>query len=367
MTDPITIDNISAFFELSQYEYRVFDMSRTVQLMPNETFKSIETQQAVYPTPFQQQAWLGIIFWHPETTDQPAIWFLKFPIDEMGFLKLEARDQFIQEMLEQVGEKIKSDAASVKSEDSDNEGSDKAPQQHENEFAFKPSQDKMAIFNALATRALGSTPSKYYQHAKDYLSGKLGYDQWSFLGFQGLADVVANLDKDDNEKNSANAIVHMPEQPLMLFSQLLEHAQPGAQLSEALLNRLTQELDETAPTVPLVTALARGLSQSGQRDACMHLLLESSLGTDIEILALIASRAWQSLQDPSLLMPYLEALAQQEQQSFDVILMELLPIPDMRDTILSGLRNPQRSAALAKRIGGFMQRFQGSGDSSREK
>ena len=353
MTDPIRIDNISAFFELSQYEYRVFDMSRTVRPLANDTFKQIESQQALYPTPFQQHAWLGIIFWHPETIDEPAIWFLKFPIDEMGFLKLEARDSFIQEMLEQVGEKIKAEA-----DDKTSEGESKAETKHESQFAFKPSQDKMAIFNALATRQLGSSPSKFYQHAHEYLSGKLGYDQWSFLGFQGLADVVANLDKDDNEKNAASAIPQMPEQPLMLFSQLLEHVQPEAALTQALLKRLVEELAEPAPTVPLLTALARGLSNSDERDNCTRLLLDSSLGTDIEILALIASRSWQSLQDNSLLMKFLEALAQQPQQSFDVILMELLPIPDMRNSILEGMRNPQRSEALSRRIGGFMRRFQ---------
>ncbi len=355
MTDPIKIDNISAFFELSQYEYRVFDMSRTVQPIDTQTFRQIETQQIVYPTPFQQHAWLGVVFWHPDSAHEPAIWFLRFPIDEMGFLKLEARDQFIQEMLEQVGDSIKAKANNTRASSTTAKAEDNT---QESPFAFKPSQDKMAIFNALATRELAQPPSRFYAHARDYLDGKPGYDQWSFLGFQGLADVVANLDKDNNAHKAATAIPHLPEQPLMLFSQLLEHTHPDSVLTRSLLQRLQQELDEDSPNIPLVTSLARGLSGSESRDLCARLLLESSLGTDIEILALITSRAWQSLKDPTLLKNYLEALAQHPQQSFDVLLMELLPVPDMRDVILRGLRDPQRSPLLTARLGGFMQRFQ---------
>ncbi len=371
MTDPITINNISTFFELSQFEYRVFDMSRTVRPITNDEFKQIETQKTLYPTPFQQHAWLGILFWHPDSVNEPAIWFLKFPLDELGFLKLEARDSFIQEMLEQVGERIKKEKDTGESTDSSESpklngasspDDNKKTSQEESQFAFKPQQDKMAIFNALATRALEQKPSKFYEHAQEYFAGKLGYEQWSSLGFQGLADVAANLDMDDNMQQVTQAIPAMPEQPLNMFSQLLEHVSPNAQLSQALLDRMKSELNEeneTPPNTPLIASLARGLSASEQlRDDSIQLLLESSLSTDIEILALIASRAWTTLKNPALLKSYLEALAQQEQQGFDVILMELLPIPDMRDVLLTGLRDSSRSAALTTRIGGFMQRFQ---------
>ncbi len=217
----------------------------------------------------------------------------------------------------------------------------------------------MAIFNALATRALEQKPSKFYTHAQDYLEGKLGYDQWSFLGFQGLADVAANLNIENNMYKIANAIPEMPEQPLNMLSQLLEHTEPDAELSTALFDRMNTELQANEPNIPLIASLARGLSSSPHSsEESITRLLNSPLQTDIEILALIASRAWTTLKDPLLLNTYLEALAQQEQQPFDVILMELLPIPDMRDVLLAGLRHQDRSDALTQRIGGFMQRFQ---------
>ncbi len=369
MTDPVTIDNISTFFELSKFEYRVFDMSRTVRPISNAEFKKIETQKTHYPTPFQQHAWLGILFWHPDSVNEPAIWFLKFPIDELGFLKLEARDSFIQEMLQQVGDRIKKENATESDEEDGSQNQEKlngsnggktTTAQEESQFSFKPQQDKMAIFNALATRALKQNPSKYYAHTQEYLEGKLGYDQWSFLGFQGLADVAANLDIEGNMQKVAKAIPEMPEQPLNMLSQLLEHAQPNTELSAALLERMNTELQTDPPNTPLIASLARGLSSSTHSsEVAIARLLDSSLQTDIEILALIASRAWTTLKNPTLLKSYLEALAQQEQQPFDVILMELLPIPDMRDVLLAGLRNSDRSEILTKRIGGFMQRFSG--------
>ncbi|MCK5726337.1 MAG: DUF3549 family protein [Thiotrichaceae bacterium] len=346
MTDPITIDNISKFFELSQYQYRIFDMSRTVNLMPNDTFKAIETQQALYPTPFQQHAWLGILFWHEESANEPAIWFLKFPIDELSFLKVEARDAFIQEMLEQVGEKIK------------NPDGNKESKQHESSFAFKPPQDKMAIFNAMASRELNSKPSQYYANAQQYLSGELGYAQWSSLGFQGLADIVANLSIDNNMSRTAQAIEQIPDQPLAMLAQLLEHNSPDANLSNALFDRLQMTINAEAPNIALASALSRALSSSTLSTQTIDYLLDSSVKNDIEILSVIASRAWLTLTKPQRLKNYLQALATQPQNVFDVLLMELLPIPDMRDPILNGLKDPKRDQNLSQRIAGFMQRFQ---------
>lgn len=347
MTDPINIDNISKFFELSQYQYRIFDMSRTVNLIPNKTFKAIETQKALYPTPFQQHAWLGILFWHEENINDPAIWFLKFPIDELSFLKIEARDAFIQEMLEQVGEKIKNPELSK----------DSKSKQHESSFAFKPPQDKMAIFNAMASREIGSKPSKYYLPTQQYLDGDLGYDQWSSLGFQGLADIVANLHIDGNMQRTAQAIKHIPEQPLAMLAQLIENNSPDTALSNALFDRLHLTIESEKPNIALASALARALSSSTLSTQTTDYLLNSLLGSDIEILSVITSRAWLTLTNPTRLKKYLNALATHPQNAFDVLLMELLPIPDMREPILTGLRDPERNQALTQRITGFMQRF----------
>lgn len=347
MTDDVSIDNLSKFFELGKYNFRVFDMSRTVKRITNQRFKRIETQQEVHPTPFQQHAWLGMLFWRPEAANEPAIWFLKFPIDELGYLKLEARDAFIQEMLEQVSETIKREKKREST----------TAEKYESAYAFKPQQDKMAIFNAVATRELNQAPSKFYAHARDYIQGKLGFEQWSFLGFQGLADVVANLDREDNLRHLTEAVAAMPEQPLIMFSQLLEHVEPDLQLGNALLQRLDNELKGKKPGIALASALTRGLSATNLSYEAIKLLMETPLFNDIEILAVIASRCWTILRHEEVLLAFLEALAQQEQASFDIILMELLPMPDMRESILEGLRQPGRSIKLSQRIGGFMKRF----------
>ena len=89
--------------------------------------------------------------------------FLQFPIDELGYLKQSSRDAFLIDLLEQTGKNIQ---AKQKGEDVEDE-------LKESPFAFKPREDRLAMFHALATVTLGQkTPHKHYQYAHDYLSPK---------------------------------------------------------------------------------------------------------------------------------------------------------------------------------------------------
>ena len=82
MKAPININSISHFFKISHYQYRIFDMGHKVYPLSNQRFKHIEKQQETYPTPFKQEAWLGILFWQPTMKHEPIIWFIHLPIDE---------------------------------------------------------------------------------------------------------------------------------------------------------------------------------------------------------------------------------------------------------------------------------------------
>ena len=88
------LETISDFLVMGGFNYRVFDMGRKIQRISNQRFAGIEAQQMPYPFPFQQKAWLGILFWDKKNdkTTEPVIWFLNFPIDELGFLKQQSRD-----------------------------------------------------------------------------------------------------------------------------------------------------------------------------------------------------------------------------------------------------------------------------------
>lgn len=350
MTKPTKIDSISSFFEISNYEYRVFDMGRNIRQLSKQHFKQIEEQQEQYPFPFQQQAWLGILFWHPKTKTEPVIWFIRLPIDEVGLLKLEARDSFIQQIIEQVGEKIKQDSdqnlALGKVEDSP--------------FAFKPNQDKMAMFNALANHELKHPASKYYESTTEYLEGQLGYDQWSFLGLQGIADVIVRLDDQQVLESLITSIPLIPEPPLSTFCQMLEHLKIPEELSTVILTRLNNELNNNSANPLLVASFIRALSSAQvteHRDEAILMAIKAEGSQNIEILAAIASRAWEALKNKILLKEFLEALALQEQASFDGILLNIMTIPTVQTIILNELRSSDRSKQLERKTGGFMKHF----------
>lgn len=355
MNKPNNIDSISNFFTISQYQYHIFDMGYTVYQLSPQQFKRIEEQKETYPTPFKQEAWLGILFWQPKTKHTPVIWFIHLPIDEMGLLKLETRDYFIQQTLEQVGEKITHE----------HETNNKQPiadlnQQTANSpFAFKPNQEKMAIFNALAKKILQQEPSQYYTHVENYLAGKIGYEQWSFLGLQGIADVVVRLDSDEKLQNHfIHAMPKLPDVPLITFGNLLEHSQPSSALSTLLLKRLTTEV--TTSNTALQAALLRALSsaQTDQhRQQALQLIIQHGKIDNIEILAVIASRFWHDLADQQLLQSFLTALANHPQASFDNLLLNLITIPAMKKIVRQALKQAGSDSTiepLATRTANFM-------------
>ena len=75
------------------------------------------------------------------------------------------------------------------------------------------------------------------------MSGNAGYEQWQFLGLQGVADVVSRLNEDGNETVLAKAIGLMPEAPLVSFCSALENVHPQALLTQALAEKLKIELE----------------------------------------------------------------------------------------------------------------------------
>jgi len=345
-----TITSISQFLSTSDFQYRVYDLGRKLTLLPNQQFQSIEDQEIRYPYPFQQKAWLAILFWTQNKEIEPVIWFLQFPIDEMGYLKLSARDAFLQELLIHVGNNLHAQDSGKEMQDSLKESA----------FAFKPRQDRLAIFHAFATVQLKQAPSHYYAHTRDYLQGKIGYEQWEFLGLQGIADVIARLHLDNNEHLLSKAIPKLPAMPLVSFAENLEHNQVGGELSLSLNARLQEALNANKPDSQVIAALVRAISSSKGEQARKKIisdLLQTDIVKEIEVIAAIAGRAWQDITQEDLILPFMEALAHQEQDAFTVILVDIMGIPNMREPILKALRNPERSNLLSKRIGGFLGGF----------
>ena len=344
-------DSITDFLKTEDFNYRVYDMGRKVCPISNEDFEQIEKQKQLFPYPFQQKAWLALLFWPKNKEDQAVIWFLQFPIDELGYLKQLSRDAFLIDLLEQTGKNIQAKQQGDVVED----GLGESP------FAFKPREDRLSMFHALATVELSQEPSQHYQYAHDYLlpkdQGGPGYEQWQFLGLQGIADVIARLGEDNNVALLASAVAEMPSTPLQSFAHSLENTVFDKSLFDSILLRLRAEL-VSGEDVVLIAALIRAISSQAldaEKTKILSEILQSPLAKEIEVIAAISGRSWVDLENKELMALFVEKLAIQEQMAFNAILADLIMIPGMRELILASMRSENRSPELAQRFGVFMQ------------
>jgi len=345
-------DSISHFLQSGEFEYRVYDMGRKVWEIPAYLFTQIENQEQQYPYPFQQKAWLALLFWPKDKQQEAVIWFLQFPVDELGFLKQSSRDAFLIDLLEQTGKNIQAKQKGDKAED----GLSESP------FAFKPREDRLAMFHAFATTILDQEPSQHYQYAHDYLlsseEGGSGMEQWQFLGLQGLADVITRLHEDNNETLLADAVAEMPEVPLSSYAQALENVEFGEVLFNALTGRLKAELAKGEVNIALVAALIRAISSypsDEDKISVLLSLLQTPSADEIEIIAAISGRSWRDLENDNLRQVFVEKLTHQEQIAFSAIIADLIMIPGMRELVLGEMRSENRSPELTKKFGVFMQ------------
>jgi hypothetical protein len=345
------IHTISDFLQQTGNQFRVFDMGRRVVEVPVGDFMAFEKLEQPWPYPLQRSAWLGITFWLPaeqgsgQETEQ-AIWFLRLPLDEQARLSQEARDGFLRRLLEIAEAKLNPDKPEPPSIMEDNP------------LVFRPREDRMAVFNARAAKTLGLPASKYYQHAREYLQGEMGFEQWAFVGLQGLADFAMRLDEADNAVLLGKAIAELPEEVLIPLCHALENVSLPGNVLQALQARLQGE-----PSLALQTAICRGVSfaDTAQRRQVLQHLLEGEQGNEVELLAAIAARAWDSLKEEHICRLFLERLADNihGQEVFNEMLADLMFIPGMREPLFTSLRNPERSAKLSQALDGLFAALQG--------
>lgn len=355
MNAPLTICDVLL---QSGAQVTFFDMGRRVVEIPLETIRRFENADIPYPQPFLRQAWLGILLDYSnspqeekhgardnDNPDPGNIWFIKFPVDEQGLLLLAARDDFLRRLLETMAMAANPGASSIE----------------DNPYGFTPREDKMAIFHAKISRLLGEPPSQFYAHAHDYFSGQTGFDQWNFVGLQGIADVAARLDEDDNTHILANAIAHLPAIPFAALCSCLEHFVPDNLLTREIASRIDKATKEADANI--VAAGIRGLSSSGDPEilsTILHAVLSHPVGKNVEVLAAIAGRCWQILENSELRLLFLETLASCEagQQAFDSILADLLFMPGLRQSLKADFNHPERSTQLAGAIKNFLKTAQ---------
>jgi len=342
-----TITSLLSFFEQSNIRCRIFDMGRRVVALSKQQFNDFEQGRKPYPYPLQQQAWLGLLCWPGDDTTRHFIWFLRLPLDETGHVSYVARDDLLSRLAQMAEAGLSGD-----------ERPEIQQPLEDNPYGFKPNDERMAVFHAKALASLSLPASKFYEHARDYFVGKTGFDQWAFVGLQGIADVAARLEQDDNTQAVAEAIAQLPAPPFEALAKCLENEAIPTRISEALAARVELALNAEPPDVELIAMALRALSHApaqGLRQGLLRRVLASPIASDINLLVSISGRCWEDLMESGLRHLYLEALATnpEGQAVFNKVLADLFFIPGLREPIMETLRSPGRSDTLAEAIGQF--------------
>ncbi|MFM2485842.1 DUF3549 family protein [Celerinatantimonas yamalensis] len=338
---------LSEILTLAGSQFKVYDMGRRISVIDTQSFYAMETAARPYPAPIAGQARFALCFWSLQTPEQPYIWFLQFPVDELGFIKLAARDQFLRLVISTLGDDLRQ---------TPDEAHSKALASHP--CIFRPNDEKQAYFNARLKVDLELPASKYYEHAQAYLSGQIGWENWASVGLQGLADVVARLDREQNSLRLSQALAHINETLWVHLAQLLEH-QP---LDQRLTHKLVELHQQWLATHPQLSNLVLRAMASSPFSVLRQKALQAQLqqAQDPQQFIAIAARLWLDLVNPTLNKLFFEQLAKLADASlFNQLFADLVAIPTLRDEVLMRLRDPDRSDTLAAAIGQLIQQTNG--------
>ena len=339
---------LTEFLEFTGFRPRFFDMGRRVQTIPRGRFLEVETGDLPYPFPLQRHAWFAILLQEPGTVRDPAVWFLRFPLDEQGKLLLAARDDFMQQLLAQTEKNL----GSMERGDRFHSALDG------NSYSFKPNRERLAVFHAKASSLLKRPATAHYGEALAYFRGELGWDQWPRLPLQGIADLAVRSAKDPDMGVIARALPVLPAEPYTALCHCLENEETTVEVAAALAARVAAVLEQPAPDGALIAASVRGISLSRgerMRRTLIEKVLRHPVSRDMGILAAIAGRAWESLTDPGIGRLFLERLAVNSggAEQFDHCLTDLLFVPGLRRPLLEAMGDPSRSSALESAVGRF--------------
>jgi hypothetical protein len=345
------IATLTEFLESGGLQLDYYDMGRRVTPISRDDFYNFELTETPYSMPLQQQAWFAMILSDPQQRElDPMIWFVRFPLDEQAKLLQAARDDFLHQLMENLGQSAAGKREEMQAAIQDNP------------YLFQPKEQRLAIFHARFTANQNKPASRYFEHASAYFNSELGWDQWSFVGYQGIADLAARMDSEIDEAQIALAIAELPAAPLEALCHCLENESISKPLTLALIKRARQALKQQQPDLRIISSVIRGISQSSateHRNELISRVLEHSVSTHSELLVAISGRAWECLSEQPICEKFLERLASNEvgQELFDGILSDLLYMPTSRAWLQSSLRNPQRSEQLNSAMSRFFDKL----------
>ncbi|MDU0356089.1 DUF3549 family protein [Paraglaciecola aquimarina] len=330
------IDTISEFLLHAGTDYRIYDMARGIRPVSSQTFLDIENGLVPAPLPRQQHAWFGILFFNKQASKEQYIWFVKLPLDEKGLVIPAGRQQFLQIVVEALGQYL----------ENENNPNNQLP---ENPFTFVPNQNQLADFNSICRTSLELPPSAHFEQFKNYLEQPKEHD-WKNLAIQGVADFCATISTSDSTELLINTFNDLaPEIQNALCSSLENH-----EVNSKLCMQLIDWQQEKTNDLQRLAATLRGLCQGVDKPAItsfLHQVLTSSQSEKLDILILIAARHWSYLNDQSILKMFIQRLADSGSDTFVSLYSDLVQIPEIRVSMLSILRWPDKSPQLTQAIG----------------
>lgn len=335
------INTLSEFLTQAGTEFRLFDLGRRLQTIDPADFAAVEAHQRPYPWPLQRHAWLAVCYWQTHSPDQPYIWFLKLPLDERGLLNNGAVKYFLAALVEQLGQDL-----SAPLSDEQQQTLAQTP------FTFAPTPEKLAAFHARLALTLHSPPSSFYQGVLDYLAAPTAHD-WQQLGLQGIAELAARLQQDDElSQRVASLWPALPEPVQNAFCQQCEHQPLPTIINQRLLDAVSHELERQAPDAERIALLLRATAASpafAARQQKIATLLD--VAPNQALMLCLVARLWQELTDEALLLQYLSQLAEHHGDIFNGVFAELVSLPALRPLVLSNLHNPNLTPSLKDALG----------------
>jgi hypothetical protein len=330
------INTISEFLLQAGTDYRVFDMARGIRPLESQFFLEIENATLPAPYPRQQHAWFGILFFNKQMSDESYIWFVKLPLDEQGLVIGAARQQFLQIVVEALGQTL----------DKQNNTTNQLP---ENPFTFVPNQQQLADFNSIGRIELDIPLSEHLDLVEQYVTHPERHD-WRKVPLQGIADFTASLQQGERRHLLLKQFSTLAPDMQYALCASLENHQIDEDISLLLINWYHQDVKNEKR----LHCVLRGLCQSQAKAAVNSLIssvLNSSNGLKSAVLMLIAARHWQYLKESATLSIYVERLVVCEDEPFIGLYSDLVQIPEIREAMLGVLRWPEKSTELTQAIG----------------
>ncbi|WP_043530224.1 DUF3549 family protein [Litchfieldella xinjiangensis] len=339
------IHTVHDFFLRSGAQLRLFHMGRRVTPFGLDTLAAFENGTLPWPQPWRSQARMACVFTLGDSPE-PIIWFLAMPLDEQGHLMPAPRDAFVQRLLETLGRIV----------ERQNQAEDGAAENlmEGNPLSFEPSLPFRAMLHARATRAFDRPASQHLELVEAYLQGQQDEAHWQALGLQGMADYVIRQDTEQS-RQLADRLDALPSDVVRTLCYCLEHEPLDESLVIAL--RARGEAAAQHGDVETLCACVRavGTSVSDTTLKWYDALLADTHASGPDLLAAMAARGWEHLEDAERLPRFLQRLAEHPGADFLALVRDLALIPRLRLPVLMSLREAPADSAIGQRLAALHQ------------